>query len=65
MKRPNRLDYERYWTEVVERLQESPWWNFPMPKNRKEAKAWKARAAMLDALFYEKSNKEEQPCLSQ
>ena len=55
MKRPDMLDYERYWTEVVERLQESPWWNSPMPKSKKEANAWKARAAMLDALFYEKN----------
>jgi len=55
MVRPDKLDYERYWTEVVERLQESPWWNSPMPKNEKEARAWKARAAMLDALFYEKT----------
>lgn len=54
LKRAGKLDYERYWTEVVERLQESPWWNAPQPTGRKEAKAWLSRAAMLDALFYEK-----------
>lgn len=54
MRRADKLNYERYWTEVVERLQESPWWNSAMPSNEKEAKAWRSRAAMLDALFYEK-----------
>ena len=53
MKRADKLDYERYWTEVVKRLQGSPWWNSVMPSNEKEAKAWNNRAAMLDALFYE------------
>lgn len=53
MKRPDKLDYERYWTEVVERLQQAPWWQSPEPKQQSEAKAWHARAAMLDAIFYE------------
>lgn len=53
MKRPDKLDYERYWTEVVERLQQSPWWQSPEPKHISEAKAWHARVAMLDAIFYE------------
>lgn len=53
MKRPNSLDYERYWTEVVERLQQAPWWQSPEPKSQVEARAWLARAAMLDAIFYE------------
>ena len=53
MKRPDKLDYQRYWTEVVERLQLAPWWQSPEPKQLSEAKAWHARAAMLDAIFYE------------
>lgn len=53
MKRPDKLDYERYWTEVVERLQQAPWWQSPKPKQQSEAKAWHARASMLDAIFYE------------
>ena len=55
MKRADKLDYERYWTEVVERLQGSPWWNAPEPTNKTEARAWNGRAAMLDALFYEET----------
>lgn len=52
MKRADKLNYERYWTEVVERLQASPWWKSPQPTDKKEAKVWRGRAAMLDAIFY-------------
>ncbi|HHK1974239.1 TPA: phospholipase D family protein [Pseudomonas aeruginosa] len=31
MVRADKLDYDRYWTEVVERLQEAPWWKSPRP----------------------------------
>jgi HKD family nuclease len=51
--RADKLDYARYWTEVVSRLHEAPWWNSPQPTDSNEAKAWHARAAMLDAIFYE------------
>lgn len=53
MVRADKLDYGRYWTEVVERFQEAPWWKSPPPSGGNEAKAWHARAAMLDAIFYE------------
>lgn len=57
MVRADKLDYERYWTEVVERLQEAPWWKSPPPSGGNEANAWHARAAMLDAIFYEEKKK--------
>lgn len=57
MVRADKLDYERYWTEVVERLQEAPWWKSTPPNGGNEAKAWLARAAMLDAIFYEEKKK--------
>ncbi|HHG5534340.1 TPA: phospholipase D family protein [Pseudomonas aeruginosa] len=57
MVRADKLDYDRYWTEVVERLQEAPWWKSPPPSGGNEAKAWHARAAMLDAIFYEEKKK--------
>ncbi|MEK8046890.1 phospholipase D family protein [Ideonella margarita] len=47
------LGYERYWGEVVLRLMESPWWQSPEPTNATEKAVWRARAAMLDAIFYE------------
>lgn len=47
------LDYDRYWEEVVERIMNAPWWKSAPPRSGKALKAWKARAAMLDAIFYE------------
>lgn len=55
MTNPTQLDYERYWDEVVERLMDSPWWKSPPPKHGKALQAWNARAAMLDAIFFEAS----------
>ncbi|POD49478.1 hypothetical protein BKM15_22255 [Pseudomonas syringae pv. syringae] len=53
MANSTQLDYDRYWEEVVERIMNAPWWKSAPPKSGKELKAWKARAAMLDAIFYE------------
>lgn len=47
------LDYERYWEEIIMRIQDSPWWKSPEPKNALEKQAWHGRAAMLDAIFYD------------
>lgn len=55
--RSDQLDYERYWDEVVVRLMQSPWWRSPEPSDRLEREAWHARAAMLDAIFYEEKAK--------
>lgn len=52
--RVDKLDYERYWDEVILRLMDSPWWQCPQPSALKEKALWHARAAMLDAIFYEK-----------
>lgn len=51
--RADQLDYERYWDEVVERIMDAPWWRSEPPISGPDLKAWKSRAAMLDALFYE------------
>jgi HKD family nuclease len=51
--RADQFDYERYWGEVVLRLREAPWWQSPEPSNPTEQAVWRARAAMLDAIFYE------------
>lgn len=45
-------DYDRYWDEVVELAMATPWWKSPPPAGGDELKAWNARTAMLDALFY-------------
>jgi len=48
------LDYEEYWSEVIERIQDSLWWNSKKPTDAIELKAWNSRVAMLDVLFYKK-----------
>ena len=47
-----RLNYDRYWGEIVERILDAPWWNSPRPSAEPESTVWDARAAMLDAIFY-------------
>lgn len=47
------LNYERYWEEIVERILDAPWWNSIRPTKKQEAAVWDARAAMLDAIFYQ------------
>ncbi|WP_175722292.1 phospholipase D family protein [Burkholderia ambifaria] len=59
MTRADRLDYDRYWEEVVLRLNQSPWWQSPEPSDPIEQEAWHARAAMLDAIFYEEKAKKK------
>jgi hypothetical protein len=46
------MDYERYWDEIVARIQDSPWWNSDIPTDGMERRVWNGRAAMLDAIFY-------------
>lgn len=53
IKRMDLLDYERYWQEVVLRIKQTPWWRSAEPKNTVEKAVWRARSAMLDAIFYE------------
>ncbi len=46
------MDYERYWSEVIERIMDSPWWNAPRPTDGIGGAVWDGRAAMLDSIFY-------------
>jgi HKD family nuclease len=54
IKRMDILDYERYWEEVVLRIMQTPWWRSDEPKEPVERAVWRARSAMLDAIFYER-----------
>ena len=49
----SKMDYERYWDDIVERIQDSHWWQNPNPKNEMEKEVGEARAAFLDSLYYE------------
>lgn len=53
--RPDKLDYERYWEEVILRLRDAPWWQSSEPTIDIEKAMWHGRSAMLDAIFYEQS----------
>lgn len=51
------IDYERYWNEVILRIQSSPWWQSPEPTQADAREAWHGRTAMLDAIFYDPAEK--------
>jgi HKD family nuclease len=46
-------DYERYWDEIIERIQKSDWFNSKRPNDKLEEELWNNRVAMLDAIFYD------------
>ena len=49
----NDIDYNGYWNHIIERINDSEWWLNPTPRTKKEIKISKARAAFLDAIYYE------------
>lgn len=46
------MNLERYWDEVVDRIQSSHWYQFPKPKNAIEQKIAAYRVAFMDVLYY-------------
>jgi len=48
----NNMDYERYWTDIVETIFECEWWQNPAPSTKNEHIVSEARAAFLDSLYY-------------
>lgn len=42
-----------YWERIVEPIRYAEWYSSPRPPNRIESEIWDARAAMLDAIFYD------------
>ena len=48
----SKMTYERYWTDIIERIFDSDWWLNPDPKNEQEELISGSRAAFLDALYY-------------
>ncbi len=47
------IDYIGYWEHVIERIYDSEWWLNPRIRTEKEMQISKARAAFLDAIYYE------------
>jgi hypothetical protein len=48
-------DYSAYWNEVIERVQETGWWNAPRPRTKSEQPIWDGRTALMDAIYYKPS----------
>lgn len=48
---PQKMTYDRYWSEIVDRVMDAPWWNSDKPAQDDAARLWTGRAAMLDAIF--------------
>ncbi|MEQ5840268.1 phospholipase D family protein [Paraburkholderia acidicola] len=44
-----------YWDIVVETILLTPWWSKERPADAEDARVWEVRAAMLDAIVYERS----------
>ncbi|HLH74364.1 MAG TPA: hypothetical protein VFB13_17535 [Reyranella sp.] len=49
---PTTLDFEKYWTNVIEPLTESPWWQKVRPRGD-AGRLWDGRVAMLDTIYYD------------
>lgn len=53
---PTTLVLSNYWARVIEPIRLSPWYNVPRPEHR-YGELWDYRAAMLDAIYYDQSDK--------
>ena len=47
------INLNNYWEEVIERIMDSNWWDSPKPSNLSDISIWNARAAFLDAIYYD------------
>lgn len=48
------MNYERYWDELICRIQDSVWWQSEFPENELENDIWNGRSALLDCIFYDR-----------
>lgn len=49
----SKITYEGYWEHIIETIYESDWWLNPMATTSQEQKISNARAAFLDAIYYD------------
>ena len=51
------VGYEEYWDSIIERIvKEASWWSAPPPPPGVERDVWEARAALLDSIYYDRSD---------
>ncbi len=48
----NGLNHERYWNQIILKINDSQWYQKPTPTNEMERKISLARSAFLDSLYY-------------
>lgn len=46
-------DYDKYWDQIIARLQLSEWWNAQPPKQDLGRRIWNGRTALIDLFFYD------------
>jgi len=51
----SRLNFEMYWSEIIEPIMQSSWWQVSRPPGI-EGKLWDGRVAMLDAIYMRKKS---------
>ena len=51
--RKSEIDYKGYWEHVIERIYDSEWWLNPNASTKEEQQISNARAAFLDAIYYQ------------
>ena len=47
------INYVGYWEHIIERIYDSEWWRNPIVASKEEQQISNARAAFLDAIYYE------------
>lgn len=52
---PSTLNFEKYWTQIIEPITEATWWKSQRP-NGEDGLVWDYRSAMLDAIYYDPNN---------
>ena len=52
------MNFDRYWNDIILRIYDSSWWQFPKPKNSFEQQISECRVAFLDMFYYDGKNLE-------
>lgn len=50
---PTTTDLDNYWDRIIAPMMLTPWWQVDMPEDDMEQEIWMGRAAMLDAIYYD------------
>lgn len=50
---PTTTNLDNYWERIIAPMMQTPWWQAGMPEDDVEQGIWLGRAAMLDAIYYD------------